>query len=252
MPRKPLPLPADPNAGLEQEFGNLASAITAMSREIQEAVRNAIRDEIKRMADEGLVLKSGTTKEGADNSSHRSLNEGNFDLVRDGLQELVERIEMTREHVSALTPAVSESYKIFSATSELRSIVDSTEQATQHILESAEAIQDLLEQAVLSDRIDIDLSQRLGEQVTLIITSCSFQDLTGQRISATVNTLEHTEDELRRLVELWDLEVEGTATASNLRNKPGDTRDDKHLLHGPQDEGKGSSQEDIDSILKKK
>ena len=144
------------------------------------------------MTDEGLVLKSGATKEGADNSSHRSLNEGNFDLVRDGLQELVERIEMTREHVSALTPAVSESYKIFSATSELRSIVDSTEQATQHILRSAEAIQDLLEQAVLSDRIDIDLSQRLGEQVTLIITSCSFQDLTGQRISATVNTLEHT------------------------------------------------------------
>lgn len=251
MPRKPLPLSTDPNAGLEQEFGNLASAITAMSREMQEAVTKALREELKRMADEGFMLKPNAPEGASDIAPARSLNEGNFELVRYGLQELVERIEMTREHVSALTPAVNESYKIFNATSELRSIVDATEQATQNILESAEAIQDLLEQAVMDDRADIDLSQRLGEQVTLIITSCSFQDLTGQRISATVNTLEHTEDELRRLVELWDLETEGTATSSNLRNRPGDTREDKHLLHGPQADG-GASQEDIDSLLKKK
>ncbi|NKD55019.1 protein phosphatase CheZ [Haematospirillum sp. H1815] len=238
----------EPEAVLGREFGNLAAAVTAMSREIQGAVVKAIRDEINRMAADGILIKP-VTPEQPEANRPRSLHDGNFSLVRDGLQELVERIEMTRDHVSALTPAAGESDQILAATSELKSVVDATEQATQTILTATEAIQAIIDQAHTAGDLDTGLYQKLGEQSIQIMTACSFQDLTGQRISATVNTLMHVEAELKRLVELWEIE-EGLAKAENVRNRPDDNRPDKHLLHGPQADGKGVSQDDIDSMLR--
>lgn len=251
---------------VEAQVGNLATAILSMSGELQEVVTRAIRNEVARMADAGLLSSHGgavaaavqgvppealqtamsaLAEQGEDPSLLRI---GNFGLIRDSLKELVDRIELTRDHVSALTPAAGETDQILVATSELGSVVDATEQATQVILESAETIQALIDQSGNNGDLDPLLYQQLADQVIQIMTACSFQDLTGQRISASVNTLLHVEAELKRLVELWEIE-EGTARTEIIRNRPDDNREDKHLLHGPQAEGEGMSQGDIDSML---
>lgn len=264
---------------IEDQVGGLATAILSMSGELQEVVKRAIRNEVTRMAEEGY-LAAGPTAPGpvtvpqsaasgaedpapadtspalqsamlalAEQGDEASLLKiGNFGLIRDSLKELVDRIELTRDHVSALTPAAGETDQILIATSELGSVVDATEQATQVILESAEAIQALIDLSSNTGDLDPLLYQQLADQVIQIMTACSFQDLTGQRISASVNTLLHVEAELKRLVELWEIE-EGTARADIIRNRPDDTREDKHLLHGPQVDGAGMSQGDIDSML---
>lgn len=264
---------------IEDQVGGLATAILSMSGELQEVVKRAIRNEVMRMAEEGY-LAAGTAVPGpvtvpesaasgaedpapadtspalqsamlalAEQGDEASLLKiGNFGLIRDSLKELVDRIELTRDHVSALTPAAGETDQILVATSELGSVVEATEQATQVILESAEAIQALIDLSSNTGDLDPLLYQQLADQVIQIMTACSFQDLTGQRISASVNTLLHVEAELKRLVELWEIE-EGTARADIIRNRPDDTREDKHLLHGPQAEGAAMSQGDIDSML---
>ncbi|WP_019646003.1 protein phosphatase CheZ [Novispirillum itersonii] len=254
---------------IEEQVGGLATAILSMSGELQEVVKRAIRTEVMRMASEGqlaagpavsapasvpdatsaspaLQAVASVLEEQGDDAS--LLKVGNFGLIRDSLKELVDRIELTRDHVSALTPAAGETDQILVATSELGSVVEATEQATQVILESAEAIQALIDLSSNTGDLDPLLYQQLADQVIQIMTACSFQDLTGQRISASVNTLLHVEAELKRLVELWEIE-EGTARADIIRNRPDDTREDKHLLHGPQAEGSGMSQGDIDSML---
>lgn len=257
---------------IEDQVGGLATAILSMSGELQDVVKRAIRNEVMRMAEEGY-LAAGTAMPGpvvsgggvpgteaspalqsavlalAEQGDEASLLKiGNFGLIRDSLKELVDRIELTRDHVSALTPAAGETDQILIATSELGSVVEATEQATQVILESAEAIQALIDLSSNTGDLDPLLYQQLADQVIQIMTACSFQDLTGQRISASVNTLLHVEAELKRLVELWEIE-EGTARADIIRNRPDDTREDKHLLHGPQVDGAGMSQGDIDSML---
>ncbi|GAB3117685.1 protein phosphatase CheZ [Novispirillum itersonii] len=263
---------------IEDQVGGLATAILSMSGELQEVVKRAIRNEVMRMAEEGhlaagpaamapspapsLAPDAGTAPSEDPSPALQSamlalaeqgddpslLKVGNFGLIRDSLKELVDRIELTRDHVSALTPAAGETDQILVATSELGSVVEATEQATQVILESAEAIQAMIDLSSNTGDLDPLLYQQLADQVIQIMTACSFQDLTGQRISASVNTLLHVEAELKRLVELWEIE-EGTARADIIRNRPDDTREDKHLLHGPQVDGAGMSQGDIDSML---
>lgn len=255
---------------IESEIGNLATAILSMSGELQEVVTRAIRTELTRMAEAGALSAApiasplpaaadeplaasalGTAMQALaeqDGEDVSLLRVGNFGLIRDSLKELVDRIELTRDHVSALTPAAGETDQILVATSELGSVVDATEQATQVILESAETMQALLDQSANTGDLDPLLYQQLADQIIQIMTACSFQDLTGQRISASVNTLLHVEAELKRLVELWEIE-EGSARTEIIRNRPDDARPDKHLLHGPQADGEGMSQGDIDSML---
>lgn len=248
---------------IEQQIGHLAAAILALSADMRQVVGDVVRSELRAMAREGLTLPSPTATAtvtpiavvapapaapppapAAEEHHHGDL--GNFNLIRQGLAELVDRIDLTRDHVAALAPAHGEADHIVAATSELGSVVEATEHATQHILQSAETMQTLLDGHM--DRLDVMLYQELSTQVIEIMTACSFQDITGQRISAAVNTLLHVEAELKRLVELWEIE-EGTARTEIIRNRPDDTREDKHLLHGPQAEGMGMSQDDIDAMM---
>ncbi|GAA0579082.1 protein phosphatase CheZ [Caenispirillum bisanense] len=252
---------------IEQQIGHLAAAILALSADMRQVVGEVVRSELRTMAREGLSLPAVAIAAPAPDSAPApepapsvpaakavaSLEEpphhadsGNFSLIRQGLSELVDRIDLTRDHVAALSPANGESDHIVAATSELGSVVEATEHATQHILQSAETMQTLLDGHM--DRLDVMLYQELSTQVIEIMTACSFQDITGQRISAAINTLLHVEAELKRLVELWEIE-EGTARTEIIRNRPDDTREDKHLLHGPQAEGMGMSQDDIDAMM---
>ena len=81
-----------------------------------------------------------------------------------------------------------------------------------------------------------------------ILMACGFQDLTGQRIKKVVNTLHYMERRVASMVEIWGIEA-GTATTEIVAMAEGDERPDKELLHGPQAEGAGVSQADIDALF---
>ena len=123
---------------------------------------------------------------------------------------------------------------------ELDAIVEATEEATNTIMSAAEEIMG-------ADPNEIDAFQVLvGEKVTEIFQACSFQDITGQRISKVVTTLNALDKRITTLVDklkimkIADLPAEESEAEKRARDL---------MLHGPQFKGEGVSQDDIDALF---
>ncbi|MFX5180191.1 hypothetical protein ABTC53_19940, partial [Acinetobacter baumannii] len=76
-------------------------------------------------------------------------------------------------------------------TGELGAVVGGTEEATQQILEAAEAIDQAASALgkTMSPDQQAQLSEDIQDRVVGIFEACNFQDLTGQRISKVMTTM---------------------------------------------------------------
>ncbi len=155
------------------------------------------------------------------------------------LDDLAKYIQTAKGEIASLCPEDIRSEHLPAATDQLDAIVAATEKATGSILDAAERIDS--EARVLE-------SQTITDEVIRIFEACSFQDLTGQRISKVVATLKHIEDRLDRIVSVFGSEVKAThkATAEAGQDPAGG---DGHLLNGPELPGEGNKQEEIDALL---
>jgi chemotaxis protein CheZ len=132
--------------------------------------------------------------------------------------------------------------RIPAAGRELDAIVEATETATNTIMSAAEEI-------MAADPADPDAYQAVvNDKVVEIFEACSFQDITGQRISKVVTTLNHIDQRINRLVDklklikITDAEAPEPETDEERRRR-------ELILHGPQLKGEGVSQDDIDALL---
>jgi chemotaxis regulatin CheY-phosphate phosphatase CheZ len=172
---------------------------------------------------------------------------GHIDILRRELMEMASSIERARREIAALRPADEEGAgddRILTATNELDAIVSSTERASQEILNSAERIMELAGKLRRAGA-DADACADIENETTNIFTACSFQDLTGQRTSKVVNALRYIEQRVNAMIGIWG--VDGLERVED--DGPRDHRPDAHLLAGPQLEGQGVSQDDIDRML---
>ncbi|MCM2343659.1 MAG: protein phosphatase CheZ [Alphaproteobacteria bacterium] len=123
-----------------------------------------------------------------------------------------------------------------SATDELDAIVEATEKATDGIMESCEAIQSLVSSP------GPDLASKVEEQITRVYEACTFQDITGQRITKIVKTLKKIDERVSSLVGM----IEGKVNAvAGVEGAAGPTS----LLNGPALPQNAISQDDIDKLL---
>lgn len=167
------------------------------------------------------------------------------EVLRRELMEMAASIEQARREVAALRPPEGGNDKILSATNELDAIVISTERASFEILNAAERLMDLSTKLRL-EGADAGLCAEIEGEVTNIFTACSFQDLTGQRTSKVVNALRYIEQRVNAMINIWGIDkLEGLAA----QHESTDTRPDAHLLNGPQLDGHGVSQADVDSMF---
>ncbi len=166
-------------------------------------------------------------------------------VLRQELIEMAASIERARHEIAALQPADANNNKIITATSELDAIVISTERASFEILNAAEKLMEL-SSCLREGGADPALCASMDNEVTAIFTACSFQDLTGQRTSKVVNALRYIEQRVNAMIAIWGASEEN---APLVDDKFIDKREDAHLLHGPQIEGKGVSQSDVDALF---
>jgi chemotaxis protein CheZ len=76
-----------------------------------------------------------------------------------------------------------------------------------------------------------------------IFEACSFQDLTGQRVTKVISTLRHIEDRVTKFADA--LGVKDSAQAESAE----DARKRELLLNGPAANGPATSQDDIDALF---
>jgi len=170
---------------------------------------------------------------------------GHVEILRRELQEMSASIMQTRNEIAAIKPEDTGNNRIMAATGELDVIVSATERATSDILTSAEQLQDVVTTLRESGAAEQPCDE-IEAHVINIFTACSFQDITGQRTTKVVNALRYLEQRVNTMIEIWG--VEGVDPHTAPPEIP-DERPDAGLMEGPQMEGEGTSQDDIDRIL---
>ncbi|CAO3373328.1 hypothetical protein [Azospirillum argentinense] len=227
----------------EEEFDQIEEAIArttkgrAFLRRFHRRAHGAAAEEVRKML---LEFRSSwhQQSEVVEASKH-------VEVLRRELMEMAASIEQARREVAALRPPDAGGDKIMSATNELDAIVISTERASFEILNAAERLMDLSGK-LKADGADPGLCSEIEGEVTNIFTACSFQDLTGQRTSKVVNALRYIEQRVNAMINIWGVEKLAGIQVSHENT---DTRPDAHLLNGPQLDGLGVSQADVDSMF---
>ncbi|MFD2207913.1 protein phosphatase CheZ [Kiloniella antarctica] len=156
-------------------------------------------------------------------------------------------IHDTKRQLASLRPDEIKSDYLPTAADELDAIVGATEQATHNILSAMEQLEELAE--TLEDPI---VNEKINGAVTQVYEACSFQDITGQRISRVVNALQHVEQKVDKLLQAFGDDVvseDTTGSKPTPKRADGVNRPDEDLCNGPQMDGKGVSQDDIDALM---
>jgi chemotaxis protein CheZ len=164
--------------------------------------------------------------------------------LREEMESIQQAITTTKLELAALHTGPG-GRDIHRVTDELDAVVQGTEEATEQVLQSAEAIDndanDLA--AVLIEGANVDLVNDVRDQVVKIFEACNFQDLTGQRITKVVNTLRFIEERVDKMMSLWG-DLEAFVAPDNVV-------EDGTVMHGPalQSDTGVASQDDIDALF---
>jgi len=157
-------------------------------------------------------------------------------------RDLSDYISSARLEIASLQPMDAEGGRIPRAGLELDAIVMQTEDATNTIMTAAEEI-------MAADQNDLQAFQSVtNDAVMRIFEACSFQDITGQRISKVVETLAHIEERVKALRDLMGITQDEIQAARDSRD-PDPTDEDKALLRGPALEGEGIDQNEVDDLM---
>jgi chemotaxis protein CheZ len=168
-------------------------------------------------------------------SMHRYFSSINGSIYQE-FRVLSQRIKRAREEIAELRPSELSQERIPRAGRELEAIVQSTEEASGIIMDAAETI-------MSGDPADGAYGDMVQENCLRIFEACSFQDLTGQRISKVVDTLTFIEDRLTHMSAEWAGEVKESGPAND------DLKGDRALLHGPSLKGEGIDQNEVDALM---
>ena len=192
------------------------------------------------------------------------------DLTADDLrlyhevEKLGRYIRAAKTEIAALNPVDIREEFLPTATDELDAIVQATEKATGEIMDATEGIEEVIGRLERPDLDPAAAAAALQDATTHIYEACSFQDITGQRITKIVRVLKSIEARVESLVQAFDPDAlaagegrkGGAADLQKAGNfgretaaAKGDKADDDALLNGPQAEESAMAQDDIDALL---
>jgi chemotaxis protein CheZ len=154
-------------------------------------------------------------------------------------------IRDAKSEIASLRPDEIREKYLPTATDELDAIVEATAEATHVILEAVEGIEKIAAQ------IDPAQGKTLGENVTRIYEACTFQDITGQRITKVVRTLKAMEEKIDGVLSAFGDEIKSERAAPAAEPPIADPTGEAHLLNGPQLPDAAASQADIDALFDK-
>ncbi|MFC4724751.1 protein phosphatase CheZ [Glycocaulis abyssi] len=152
---------------------------------------------------------------------------------------IADYIARTRTEISKLRPNDIKEQRIPTAGAELEAVVTDTERATETIMQEAETLLGEKPDDIAAYKAQVD------EAMMRIIEACSFQDLSGQRVSKVVESLRHVEKRVSRFAAtmgVHDAEADEDEVAESERKK-------KLHLNGPAIGGPEVAQDAVDELI---
>lgn len=163
--------------------------------------------------------------------------------VSNDLNEMVESLTMVQQELLMMNPLTLSSVSVPEAQEELDAVITATESSAGTIMDAADKL------AVLGEELDDEHADTIGDISTILFEATSFQDICGQRVNKVKKLLTSLTENLSSLAMLVGDEKIIQEDDHVEFDEAGFAVDEGKLLHGPQLDGDGNSQDDIDALL---
>ena len=184
-------------------------------------------------------------------------------ITLEGLSEITHDFEEFYQELAArFQPGLQDAadQELPEASDQLNAIIETTESATTHIMDTLEAMQEeqgntrrILTELAADKRMSPAKRNALGEavlaldlnqdRIMTIFEDLSFQDLTGQRIKRIVTLMQSVEKKVHGILDTLGQKLPPASS------KPTGPAQDAPGLKGPQRDGEGLDQSAIDDLL---
>lgn len=167
----------------------------------------------------------------------------NDSALQQEIAKMVKDIEDAKAEILALSDnKVTNKQAMSDASLHLDTVIKSTEDATNNIMDAVDAIKNIIE------GMGDDKEAKIQEACTKIFEACNFQDLTSQRIKKVIKLITTLDSHIHNLHTLFNVSTEAPKAANS--GEISLPSDDRELLNGPQLPKDAISQDDVDSLFK--
>lgn len=165
------------------------------------------------------------------------------------IRNLIQYVERLRQEIAGITQQKDSRTRFEGMADRLDAIITSTAEATDIILESMEGVDGLVAKVRAgAEGEELDkLCDQISEKTTVALEACSFQDLTGQRVSKVIKSLRFVEERVDAMADLCGREQLNSVDVEFENDD--EQIDDGVKLEGPQRTGEAISQADIDALF---
>jgi chemotaxis protein CheZ len=171
------------------------------------------------------------------------------DQLRDELGALFRYMQRVRQEIAAIDRPADQDHGFESMGDQMDAIVKATESATNTIMEAMESAEEanskLREQ--ITDPVQVELLDQITTNANQVFEACSFQDITGQRVNKVAKSITYVEARVNALIDLFGAEQMAEVEVEVAPDQ--EKTADEELLSGPQSDGQGLSQDDIDQLF---
>ena len=169
-----------------------------------------------------------------------------LELLQAEILNLFNYIQRVRKEVAAITRSDEGNGRFDNMSDQLDAIVQATEDATNSIMEVVEQNTDTIDKirAKTEDAEIVALLDELENNSSNIFEACTFQDITGQRVTKIARSVTYVESRVNSLIEIF-----GKEHLDNVDVETDDKTEDEKMLNGPQFEGEGVTQDEIDKLF---
>src|SRR6202790_3559585 len=238
-----VPMPSADDGGVGPMHREIMTELRAIRTQMA-SIRHGVATETA-----GASLTRESAEAGALIETYRAQIE-QCEKLKVELDLIHDAISRTKREIAVLHGNSFNGEEMARVNGELGAVVGGTEEATQQILEAAEAIDNAataLSKVNTPDQQKL-LSEEIQDRVVSIFEACNFQDLTGQRISKVMATMKFIENHIMVMMDIW-----GGVDAIRAHAPPivDEREGDDRLLNGPKLDGDAghASQNDIDALF---
>ncbi|MEQ8193384.1 MAG: protein phosphatase CheZ [Rhodospirillales bacterium] len=171
------------------------------------------------------------------------------DKLKAEISGLLLYLQRVRTEIAAMGRGRDEEHNFESMGKQLDAIVEATEHATETIMNAMEQNEECvtLLKAGEKDPKKLELLDKISDNGNAVFEACSFQDITGQRVTKIIKSISFVEERVESLLNIW-----GREALAEVETGVGEEtkREQELMLHGPKVDGQESiSQAEIDKLF---